>query len=64
MKQEYSYDGPVLEFGRCITVRWTASTCAESEKKARSNLTYRYKKQFNKVANTRIDLPGKLVAVE
>ena len=64
MKQEYSYDGPVFEFGRCVTARWTASTCAESEKKARSNLAYRYKKQFNKVPNTKVDLPGELVAVK
>lgn len=64
MKQEYSYDGPVLEFGRCVTDRWTASTCAETEKKARSNLAYRYKKQFNKVPNTKVDLPGELVVVK
>lgn len=40
----YSYDGPVMEFERCITNHWKASTYAVSEKKARSNLTFQYKK--------------------
>lgn len=57
--QQYLYDGPVMEFDR-----WVASTYAPSEKKARSNLTYRYKKQSNRVAGTRISLPGKLVEVQ
>lgn len=57
--QQYLYDGPVMEF-----YRWVASTYAPSEKKARSNLTYRYKKQSNRVAGTRISLPGKLVEVQ
>ena len=36
----YLYDGPVMEFDNCVANRWTASTRAVSEKKARSNLTY------------------------
>lgn len=59
-KQLYSYDGPVLEFGRCIANRWRASTWAVSEGKARSNLTYQYKKNNNKATGTKITLPGKL----
>ena len=59
-RNEYSYDGPVLEFDRCTTSHWSASTYAESEAKARSNLAYQYKKQFGKSANTRVTLPGKL----
>lgn len=62
--QQYLYDGPVMEFDRCIVHRWVASTYAPTEKKARSNLTYRYKKQSNRVAGTRISLPGKLVEVQ
>lgn len=57
----YSYKGPVMEFGRCISNRWEASTYAVSEGKARSNLTYQYKKQHNKVAGTKITLPGEIV---
>lgn len=59
----YSYEGPVMEFERIVANRWKASTYAVSENKARSNLAYRYKKENNKVAATRITLPGKIVAV-
>ena len=41
----YSYDGPVMEFDNCVANRWIASTRAVSEKKARSNLTYQFKKK-------------------
>lgn len=54
----YSYDGPVEEFGRCISNRWHGETWATSKAKARSNLTYQCKKELNRVANTRITLPG------
>ena len=63
MKQ-YSYDGPVMEFDRCIANRWKASTYAVSEKKARSNLTYQYKKKNNKLPNTMITLPGQLILIK
>lgn len=63
MKQ-YSYDGPVMEFDRCVANRWKASTYAVSEKKARSNLTYQYKKKNNKLPNTMITLPGKLISIQ
>jgi hypothetical protein len=60
----YSYDGPVLEFETCVAYRWTASTRAVSEKKARCNLAYQYKKSNNKVPYAKITLPGKLVLVQ
>lgn len=60
----YSYDGPVMEFDNCIAHRWTASTRAVSERKARSNLTYQFKKKNNKIPNSKITLPGKLVLVQ
>ena len=63
MKQ-YLYEGPVLEFNNCVTNRWKASTYAPSESKARSNLTYRFKKEHNKLPNVRITLPGRIVLVE
>ena len=58
----YYYDGPVMEFDRCVADRWQASTYAVSEKKARSNLTYRYKKLHNKTTTVKITLPGKIIA--
>lgn len=62
MKQ-YTYDGPVTEFGRCITNRWKASTYAISENKARSNLAYQFKKQYNRASNSKISLPGKIIVI-
>lgn len=64
MMNQYSYDGPVMEFDRCIANRWKASTYAVSEKKARSNLTYQYKKRNNKLPNTKITLPGQLILIK
>lgn len=59
----YSYKGPVMEFEQCVSNNWEGTTYATSERKARSNLAYQYKRQYNKIAATRITLPGKLVEV-
>ena len=56
----YLYDGPVMEFEKVICDRWVSKTWAPSEKKAKSNLTYQFKKQFNRTAATKITLPGKV----
>lgn len=60
---QYVYDGPVMEFETCIMARWKASTRAVSEKKAKSNLAYRFKKDNNRTPNTKITLPGKVKLV-
>lgn len=60
----YSYDGPVMEFERVICNRWVGTTYAVSPSKARSNLTFRFKKQYNKVPSAKIYLPGKIELVE
>lgn len=62
--QLYFYDGPVLEFEKIIANHWSASTRAESEKKARSNLAYQFKKQYGKVPQSKITIPGKLTIIE
>ena len=62
--KQYRYEGPVEEFGKCIAHKWTATTLAPSAAKARSNLAYRFKQQYNKNTTTRITLPGKIVVVE
>ena len=59
MMNLYLYDGPVMEFDNCVANRWTASTRAVSEKKARSNL----KKKNNRLPGTKIILPGKISLV-
>lgn len=56
----YEYSGPVLLFERCIQSHWSGCTYAVSEKKARSNLVYQFKKRNGYTAATKISLPGKL----
>lgn len=60
---QYNYNGPVMEFDRCVSNNWKGTTYAASEKKARSNLAYQFKKQNNRMASTRISLPGELIRV-
>lgn len=60
----YHYNGPVLEFDRVIADHWKASTRAESEKKARSNLAYQFKMAYGKIPRSKITIPGKLIIVE
>lgn len=55
---EYLYEGPVLQFDEVIDRYYKATTWAISEKKARSNLTYRWKKKMGLPPNTIIRLPG------
>lgn len=59
----YLYRGPVMEFDRCIVNSWTGQTEASSETKAKSNLSYQFKKHNNRTANAKITLPGKLLKV-
>lgn len=58
---QYFYDGPVMEFDRCIASRWKASTYAVSESKARTNLAFRFKKDNRRLPNSKISLPGKII---
>lgn len=60
MQQKYLYDGPVESFGKCITQRWSGFTYADTERKARNNLTYQYKRRYGLDLRTRIKLPGEL----
>lgn len=56
----YFYKGPVMEFDKVITRQWSGTTEAESESKARSNLAYRFKKEYKKVPSSKITLPGEM----
>ena len=64
MMNKYSYNGPVMEFDRCIANKWRGETMAVSEKKAKSNLVYQFKRKNNRAAATRISLPGNVELVE
>lgn len=57
----YYYDGPVLGMGNnIVTRRWHGETYADTERKARSNLTYQFKKQNNLVPSAKITIPGEI----
>lgn len=56
----YVYEGPVMEFGTCISNRWKGETVAPSEQKAKSNLIYQFKKKHNRIPSSKISLPGKI----
>jgi hypothetical protein len=64
MPKEYKYSGPVMEFDHCIQQSWTATTYAISEEKALSNLAFRYKRDNNRMPNSKITLPGKITPVQ
>ena len=60
----YSYTGPVTMFDRCVSDCWKGETYASSEKKAKSNLIFQYKKQNGLTPASKVNLPGKLVKIE
>ena len=61
---KYIYDGPVMEFDQCLERHWKGETTASSESKAKSNLTYQYKKANNKMPTAKITLPGKVTMAD
>ena len=58
------YNGPVMEFDTCIANHWIGETFAPSEAKAKSNLTYQFKKKNNRIASSKITLPGDLKIIK
>ena len=61
----YIYQGPVSMFGRCMAQNWKGTTYAVSEKKAKSNLAYQFKKQNKLLGNSApVSFPGKLTCYE
>ena len=64
MKQRYAYDGPVTQFGKIINWNWYGETAAVSDKKAKSNLIFQYKEQYDFKPYAKIELPGKVYLIE
>lgn len=64
MKNLYRYEGMVKEFDKVVSTRWVGETLAESPQKAKSNLSYRYKKETGRMANCKISLPDKIEKIE
>lgn len=62
--KRYRYSGSVEQFRKCICNRWTGETVAATEKRAKSNLAYQFKKETGRLGTTNISLPGKLEEIE
>ena len=60
---KYEYDGPVLEFDKLVANRWRGETMAPTKRKAKSNLSYQYKKQNNRISSVKVTLPGEIKMV-
>lgn len=61
--QKYMYDGPVLVFDTLVADRWKGETMAPNARKARSNLSYQFKKQNNRMPGVKVTLPGEIKMV-
>lgn len=59
----YSYNGPILRFGKPVASRWKAQTIAPTAAKAKSNLTWQAKRSLGLAANAPVTLPGKISLV-
>jgi len=62
--KKYVYVGPVMAFEMCIANLWKGETMAVSEEKARSNLTYQFKKANGRLPTSKITLPGKIHVID
>ena len=60
----YVYDGPVSESNHLIVNNWHGETWANSEAKAKTNLSYQFKKASNKPLMAKISLHGKIKRVD
>lgn len=58
--QKYMYDGPVLVFDTLVADHWKGETMAPNARKARSNLSYQFKKQSNRMPGVKVTLPGEV----
>lgn len=56
----YYYDGPVMIFNRCAASIWHGETVAATEKKAKSNLAYQYRKECGLTPSASVSLPAAL----
>lgn len=64
MYRVYEFKGAILLFDRIIASDYTATTTAPSVRKARSNITYRCKKELGYDKNARISLSGAFTIIE
>ena len=63
IKYKYTYKGPVMKFNTLVATDYKMVTIAPSKQKAISQMTYRFKKDHNLAAHTRITIKEDLVKV-
>ena len=53
----YIYEGPVMNnFNQVITNKWNGETYANTDKKAKSNLSYQFKKEHGLLQTAKVIL--------
>ena len=53
----YTYEGAVMNnFNQVITNNWTGETYANTDKKAKSNLSYQFKKEHGLLQTAKVKL--------
>ena len=62
-KRKFAYCGGVSSYGQILSNRWEGQTYAQSEGKARSNLTYQFRKHMGLVQGVPIRLTGKILEI-
>lgn len=60
----YAYKGSVKNYDTVVQRDWEGRTIAVSEKKARTNLAYQWKRQHGKTADYKVTLPGDITILE
>lgn len=58
MDEVYYFKGPVTCFGKVVSNCWYGETTANSKGKAKSNLEYQFKRECNKLPNSKVELIG------
>ena len=56
----YTYKGPVKHYDQVIANNWDAETTAASEKQARNNLMFQFRKKYGYTTSFQITLTGKI----
>ena len=61
--KHYTYIGPVLNnYNKIISNKWEGETCANTDRKAISNLSYQFKKEHGLRQTAKIKLVNKPIA--
>ena len=54
--EHYIYNGPILSMNKVVKEQWQGETQAMSDKKAKANLCYQFKKEYGLAPTANITL--------